>query len=187
MDYGMEISAMLAWIERHIEEQTDFARMEQAMGYSYRHLRDIFKRGTGVSLSRYIAARKAAYAAFEMAITTKPIREIAYAYGFASNDSFCRAFRRETGSAPSAFRKGWYPEHNKPFELAFRSVGRKATILEMETDSRDAFIKLIVQELDADTKTLQECLFTLSDAQLMVGEGRAMGLDTFAGLAANAP
>ncbi len=59
-------------------------------------------------MSRYILARKIANIAFEIRHSPKSITEIAFEYEFSNLDTFTRAFRRETGLSPSAFRKSAY-------------------------------------------------------------------------------
>jgi len=79
--------------------------MEQMVGFSYRHIRNIFLKTMQISLSRYILSRKIANAAFEIRHSAKSITDIAYEYDFSNPDTFTRAFRRDTGLTPSEFKK----------------------------------------------------------------------------------
>jgi AraC-like DNA-binding protein len=95
-------------IEESVKSITDYRDLENTVGFSYWHIRDIFKRITGISLSRYMLARKIANAAFEIRHSMKSITEIAFEYGFSNLDTFTRAFRRYTGLNPSEFKKSGY-------------------------------------------------------------------------------
>lgn len=105
LDYSLDIYAILTWIETHIHEKTDYGKMGQSVGMSYRNIREVFKKATGNSLARYIVARKVANAAFEIYSTSKSLTEIAFDYGYDNYDTFRRVFTRDTGVSPSAFRK----------------------------------------------------------------------------------
>jgi len=105
MDYKVAICTLIGCIEQNIKGKPDYHKMEQTLGFSYRHIRSVFKKTTQISLSRYILARKIANAAFELRHSNKSITDIAYDHEFSNPDTFTRAFRRDTGLTPSAFRK----------------------------------------------------------------------------------
>lgn len=108
MDYSLNIKAVLTWIEAHIAEKTNIDSLSCSVGFTSRYLGEVFKKATGVSIARYVAARKIANTAFEISISDKHLTEIAYKYGFESYDTFRRMFKRETGMTPSEFRSGSY-------------------------------------------------------------------------------
>ncbi len=108
MDYLKDICSLAMRIEQSVKSTVNYRDLENTVGFSYRHIRDIFKRITGVSLSRYIFARKIANAAFEIRHSKKSITEIAFEYGFLNLDTFTRVFRRYTGLNPSEFKKSGY-------------------------------------------------------------------------------
>lgn len=113
MDHSLCILSLVGLIEERVRDGVDAKALEQATGFSYRHLRQMFKDRTRMTLGKYELSRRLAHAAFDMAHTEKRLTDIAGEYGFDAYDSFTRAFRRETGMAPSLFRK-----ENRP-------VGRK--------------------------------------------------------------
>jgi AraC-like DNA-binding protein len=75
------------------------------IGFSLAHIRDVFVKQTGQSLSAYILERKILNAAFEISHTKDTLIMISEKYGFENPDTFTRAFNRITGLTPSAFRK----------------------------------------------------------------------------------
>lgn len=106
MSYPLHTCAIMSYIEAHIgKEMPDKEEFEQRMGYSYAHIRDFFKKNTGVSLGQYIRNRQLFRSAFELLHTDKTVLDIALSYGFANHESYTRAFSKVMGSTPSAFRK----------------------------------------------------------------------------------
>ncbi|GFH96194.1 regulatory protein SoxS [Lachnospiraceae bacterium] len=73
-------------------------------GFSLAHIRDVFRKCTGKSLSRYVQERRIANAAQELLDTDRTILDIALHYGFSGRTVFSRAFRRHTDYTPSQFR-----------------------------------------------------------------------------------
>ena len=104
MDYMKEIWSVISFIEKRIKSDIDYQELERITGFSYRHLREVFRQTTGISLSKYINSRKTANAAVMLAHTEMSATEIAYAFGFESYDTFTRVFKRNTGLTPSEFR-----------------------------------------------------------------------------------
>ncbi len=105
MDYSLCILSVVTFIERRVRIGMDQQLLEKVTGFSYRHLREVFRERTKMTLARYALSRRVAHAAFDMAHTEKSLTDIAGEYGFDTYDTFSRAFRRETGVAPSLFRK----------------------------------------------------------------------------------
>ena len=108
MDYLPDVCLLAARIEENVKGIAGYRDLENTVGFSYTHIRDLFKRTTNISLSRYILARKIANAAFEIRHSDKSITEIAFEYGFTNLETFTRAFRRFTGLNPSKFKKSSY-------------------------------------------------------------------------------
>lgn len=69
------------------------------------HIRAVYAKLTGKSLSRYVLSRRVVNAAFDIVHTDQNILDIAAKYGFSNPDTFTRAFRRITGTNPNDFRK----------------------------------------------------------------------------------
>lgn len=64
-----------------------------------------FKHHLGVSPIRYLQSRRLQQAANELAGDDKPVSKVAVNAGYESEAAFIRAFKREFGKPPSAFRK----------------------------------------------------------------------------------
>lgn len=105
MSYPLHTYAIINYIEAHLGKgKLNYSELEHKTGFSYAHLRDFFKRHTGIALGQYIRQRQLCASAFELLHTDKSIMELALAYGFSNHESFTRAFTRQMGKTPSAFR-----------------------------------------------------------------------------------
>ncbi len=113
MDYSLCIAAVVTFIERRVRDGLDLQLLERATGFSYRHLREVFRECTRMTLGRYELSRRVAHAAFDIKHTEKNLTDIAGEYGFDAYDTFSRVFRRETGVVPSLFRKADIPVGRK--------------------------------------------------------------------------
>lgn len=105
MNYFLTIWSVIVFVENRIQEKIDYSELEIATGFSLAHIRDVFVKETGISLSRYILNRKIANASFEILYSRQNIFDIALKYGFSNHDTFTRAFKRVTGLTPIEFRK----------------------------------------------------------------------------------
>lgn len=105
MDQYLMVSSVVIFVENRLQSGFEYTELEKAIGFSLPHIRAVFARLTGKSLSRYVLSRRIANAAFEITHSEKNILDIATKYGFSNPDSFTRAFRRITGNNPNDFRK----------------------------------------------------------------------------------
>lgn len=106
MGYSIPTHAVISYIEAHLKDgQIDHEALEQSVGFSYAHIRDFFRRNTGYSLAHYVRMRKICVSAFDLLHSEQPVLEVALHYGFSCHESYSRAFKKITGSTPSAFRK----------------------------------------------------------------------------------
>ncbi len=73
-------------------------------GYSVRHLQRQFKQLTKENIGDYIRGRRLSAAMLEVVNGQKPIIDIAFDYGFQSQESFTRAFQSRFVFPPRRFR-----------------------------------------------------------------------------------
>jgi len=105
MSYPLHTYAIIGYIESHLGEgKLNYAELERKIGFSYAHIRDFFKRNTGISLGQYIRRRQLYASAFELLHTDKSVMELALTYGFSNHESYTRAFTKLMKQTPSAFR-----------------------------------------------------------------------------------
>ena len=106
MSYPLHTYAIIGYIEAHVGEgKLDYAELEQRVGFSYAHIRDFFKRHTGIPLGQYIRQRQLYASAFDLLHTDSSVINLALKYGFSNHESYTRAFTKTLGLTPSAFRK----------------------------------------------------------------------------------
>lgn len=99
------IHDLLAWIDNNLENRLDINTVSRRAGYSKWHLQRIFKEHTGYPMAEYIRARKLKRSAERLTHSDEPILNVAIAFGFDSQQSFNRSFKRQFGQAPGVWRR----------------------------------------------------------------------------------
>jgi AraC-like DNA-binding protein len=89
---------------RHVEG-VSVPELAAAAGWSVNHFHAAFKRHLGMGPHRWLVQRRLRAARDLLAATAQPVADIASACGFADAPAFCRAFSREYGIAPGAWRQ----------------------------------------------------------------------------------
>ncbi|MCH5263274.1 MAG: helix-turn-helix transcriptional regulator [Lachnospiraceae bacterium] len=88
-----------------MDGQLPYDELEKQIGFSWAHIRDLFRKSTGYPLVRYVQMRKIKSSAIQLINTDKTILEIACEYGFTNPETYTRAFHKVTGMTPSEFRR----------------------------------------------------------------------------------
>ncbi|MBL4936425.1 AraC family transcriptional regulator [Clostridium sp. YIM B02515] len=104
MDWLERMNHALDYIEGHLDDEIDYAKIAQAACSSEYHFSRMFSSISGISLSEYIRRRRLTAAAFEIQKTDIRIIDAAIKYGYESSDSFARAFQKVHGIKPSEAR-----------------------------------------------------------------------------------
>jgi AraC-like DNA-binding protein len=102
---GWQQRTVTAYIEEHIAEQIPLATLAGFVRLSAYHFCRAFKRSFGMPPHRYHNARRIEHAKMLLAQPTSSVTEIALKVGFSETSSFTAAFRRTTGSTPTAYRR----------------------------------------------------------------------------------
>jgi AraC-like DNA-binding protein len=92
-------------IEATLHEKVDVFDIIRESSYSPFHFQRRFRALTGYSVADYIRRRKLSRAAVDLCIYDRRVIDCAYDYGFGHEQSFIRAFVREFGVTPGAFRR----------------------------------------------------------------------------------
>jgi AraC-like DNA-binding protein len=98
------LAPALAALHREPARGWTVAALGSHVGASRSSLDDRFRRVLGLSPIRYLTAWRMHLATDLLATTELSISSIAHRVGYASEDAFSRAFRRERGVAPSQWR-----------------------------------------------------------------------------------
>lgn len=99
------LESMIHWVKVNIKENPTLEEMSSYVGYSPYYCSNKFHEYTGVTFKQYIAKMKVMAAGHEIENSTRRIGDIAFDYGFSSQEAFTRAFTLEYGLPPSKFRK----------------------------------------------------------------------------------
>jgi AraC-like DNA-binding protein len=99
------IGRALALIHGRLAHPWTLEELARAVGLSRSTLTERFTRYIGVSPMRYLSRRRLLFAAERLREGQQSVAEIGYEVGYESEAAFNRAFKREFGMAPGAFRK----------------------------------------------------------------------------------
>ena len=108
-EWNEAIQKMLDWIEENIGENPTLPKMSEQIGYSPYYCSVQFHKVCGMTIKRYISGRRLALAALELRDSNERIIDIAFKYGFSSQEALTRAFVTAFGCAPAAYRRNPVP------------------------------------------------------------------------------
>ena len=109
MSYPLHTRAIIGYIESHVKKSAvgniNDLNLEKHFCYSYAHIRDFFKKNTGISLGEYIRNRKICASAFDLLYSKKTIMEIAEETGYCHGNYLNSQFKKKVGMTPGQYRK----------------------------------------------------------------------------------
>ncbi len=111
------IQYMIDWIDEHAVDNPSLEYISQQVGYSPYYCSVQFHRVTGMTIKTYMAKRRLAIAAIAIRDTKTSLTDIALETGFSSQAALTRAFMKEYGCTPAAYRK-----NSMPITLSCRKV-----------------------------------------------------------------
>jgi len=104
-EYIKRINAVLDFIEKNLEGNLSLESLSQKAHYSSYHFHRIFSTITGESLNQYVNRKRVErIASILLTGSDKSIKELAYNYGFNSESSFSRTFKKYYGVSPTKFK-----------------------------------------------------------------------------------
>ena len=96
---------MMSFLDEHADNPFSSKDIEKLMGLTFKHLNLLFKQTTGTTLWKYHCNARMEKAKRLLASTTLSISEISDELHFESPYYFCNVFKKQTGIAPSKYRK----------------------------------------------------------------------------------
>ena len=102
---GYKLRQITDWMAEHVAEEFNLDRLAAQAGLSKFYFNRLFKTATGVSPSRHQINLRLGEARRRLRETKKSVMEIALDVGYANPSHFAQLFRRETGLAPSDYRR----------------------------------------------------------------------------------
>lgn len=98
------IQTLTEWIDSHIDQPLNIDVVAKKSGYSKWYLQRMFRTVMRQTLGDYIRQRRLQMAAQELRTTKRPIFDIAMDYGYVSQQTFSRVFRRTFDRTPTDYR-----------------------------------------------------------------------------------
>lgn len=98
------IHTLTDWIETNLDKTLSIDEVAAKSGYSKWHLQRMFRTVTKQTLGNYIRERRLTLAAEALRQTQRPVFDIAMQYGYDSQQTFSRVFRRQFAQTPTAYR-----------------------------------------------------------------------------------
>ncbi|MFC0139811.1 superoxide response transcriptional regulator SoxS [Erwinia mallotivora] len=98
------INTLTNWIDSNLDKTLSIDKVAEKSGYSKWHLQRMFRTVTRQTLGGYIRERRLTLAAEALRQTQLPVFDIAMQYGYDSQQTFCRVFRRQFSLTPTAYR-----------------------------------------------------------------------------------
>lgn len=105
MEWLQRMSNAVDYIEEHLEEPFEVAKIAQAACSSSFHFQRMFHMLTGNTVVEYIRKRRLTLAAQELAVKKVKVIDVALKYGYETPESFTKAFKRIHGISPTAARQ----------------------------------------------------------------------------------
>ena len=104
-EYIKRINDVLDFIEKNLDADLSLSSLSPKSHYSPFHFHRIFSAIIGETLNDYINRKRIERIASILLVgTDKSIKELAYNYGFNSESSFSRSFKKYYGISPSRFK-----------------------------------------------------------------------------------
>lgn len=100
----VRLNAALSYIEENLTDAVDLKAAAKIACCSEYHFSRMFSFLSGISLSEYVRRRRLTLAALELSRGDSKVIDVAMKYGYASPDSFARAFQSMHGVTPSEAR-----------------------------------------------------------------------------------
>ena len=101
----VHIQKALRYIDEHLQTVASVADVAQAVGLSGEHLRHLFARRTGDTISHYLVAARVRRATDLLRHTTLPLKAIAAVCGFRNERYLCAVYKKATGRTPGQQRQ----------------------------------------------------------------------------------
>lgn len=114
------IHSLTDWIDQNLDKSLSIDEVAAKSGYSKWHLQRMFRTVTKQTLGGYIRERRLTLAAEALRQTQRPVFDIAMQYGYDSQQTFSRVFRRQYSQTPTAYRHTMRRQHiQRPRMVSF--------------------------------------------------------------------
>ena len=157
-DQVFAVNKVKTYIETNLQKKMSLYELAQVAGYSPWYLSIIFKQYCGKTIFEYIRSLRLSKAAIVLRDNEEKVLDVAIDFIFDTHEGFTRAFSKEFGIAPNAYKKQKppiklfmpYPIREKPVK-GERTMTQKASIIftqVIERPKRKAIIKRGIKATD---------------------------------------
>lgn len=135
--YQERMTRVCDYIAAHLEDDLSLEQLSSVASLSKFHFHRLFRDFVGISLYQYVQLLRLKRASYRLVFDPgSTVLDIALEAGFESSGAFSRAFKRNFGQAPSAFRRcpEWEPWHQHyQFPTPTQGAIMQVTIVPFET------------------------------------------------------
>lgn len=150
MEWLQRMTNAVDYIEKHLEEPIEVARIAEVAYSSSFHFQRMFHILTGNTVVEYIRKRRLTLAARELAEKKAKVIDIALKYGYETPEAFTKAFKRLHGVCPAKARRSGISLKAFPrISLEFALKGNQN--LDYKIVDREAF-RVVGKALRVSTK-----------------------------------
>lgn len=147
-EYIQRINYVLDFVEKNLDEDLSLKKLAKKAHYSAFHFHRIFSAIVGETLNRYINRKRIERIASILLVDhSQPVKDLAYQYGFTSESSFSRSFKKYYGISPTAFKS---EGKNRLSKIGIEALTLEKYICSIENLKiwMDMNAKISVQELE---------------------------------------
>lgn len=155
-DYFHRVGMAVRFVENHLRDGINLSDMAREACLSPYHFHRVFHAMAKNTPGEYLRRRRLSCAARDLKNTDLRILDIAFDYRFESQEAFTRAFKREFGMNPGAYRKADLPLTGLP-PLILSPVRKGGSFMEVNIVYKEAFQvvgKSIVTSLEENKSSL---------------------------------
>lgn len=180
------ISAVINYIEAHLDSRLDLDTIARAASYSRYHLHRMFTSAAGITPHDYVLRRQLTRAAQLLLFSETPVLDIALICGYESREAFTSSFRDMYKMPPARFRKEgeYYPLlmrfslqtslSDRPFTAEDIRIAGPSDIpawMELVRMAVDGFPHLMMEDYrrDLEKRILKKEALILKDGENAVG------------------
>lgn len=179
MEWLPYVHDAIDYIEANLLEVSGPQEVADKLFLSEPYLQKGFHILTGYSVGEYIRNRRLYEAALELRKTDRKISDIAFCYGYESQESFTKAFTRFHGVSPVAARKetgGEYPGIRQflPITIEMKVLGGSGPNFKILRKGRMVFVGF-VRELSSDSSEEEESFREEVRRRFLQENGRESG------------
>ncbi len=158
MDMLKQLNGALSYIEKNLAGEISLEKAAEIACVTQDSFQRFFSYMVGMTLTEYIRRRRLTLAAEELRRDGGRVLDVALRYGYENADAFSRAFSKQHGVTPAAFRKSGGPLKNYP-PAAFYIVIKGAKKMNFQiADVQETVVYGLSKEFDEKLYPTREAL-----------------------------